>query len=269
MSTLDPRELLACADRAARAGGEVVRRYFGRLEAVREKSPGDWVSEADLTSEQVIRDLLVRETDLPVFGEEAGGEEFDTGWLVDPLDGTANFLHGYPWWSISIAAAIDGELVAGTVWHVPARRRYTAWQGGGAWCGPERLRVSNIDDPAASLLGTGFPFKAPLLLPPYLKGFERVTPLTSGVRRAGSAALDLADVAQGRFEAFWELVLAPWDIAAGIVLVREAGGIVTDLGGAPAGPRHGGIVAGNPRMHEWLLGQIQDARWAMGDGSVQ
>jgi myo-inositol-1(or 4)-monophosphatase len=263
--THDAQRLARLAERAAARAGCYLQTAI-RPEAAQWTSKGhhDFVTEIDRTAERAItEDLLRAEPDARIMGEEYSPDGVDFRglvWVVDPLDGTANYLHRYPWWSVSIAAAIDGELVAGTVWHVPAARRYTAWKGGGAWCGAERLRVSSITEAAPSLLGTGFPFKAPELLPRYVEQFARLTPQASGIRRAGSAALDLADVAQGRLDAFWELVLAPWDIAAGIVLVREAGGVVTDLAGNPAGPRHGGIVAGNPRMHEWMMGQLQNDR---------
>ena len=152
-------------------------------------------------------------------------------WVVDPLDGTTNFLHGHPSWCVSIGAAVDGELVAGTVFHVPGHRRYTAWQGGGAWAGEERLRVSTIRVPVPCpdrhrLSRSSTPT---LIAPVPAPAGRASSPATTGVRRGGAAALDLVDVALGRFDAFWELMLAPWDMAAGIVLVREAGGVVTDL----------------------------------------
>ena len=174
-------------------------------------------------------------------------------WVVDPLDGTANYLHRYPQYAVSIAALADGKLVAGVVLDVVRNLVYRAWAGGGAWCGDERLAVSEVTDPSLSLIGTGFPFRVPHLLPRYLRHFAAVTAATSGIRRAGSASLDLVDVARGRFEAFWELDLAPWDLAAGVLLVREAGGIVTDVDGSPDVVRQGSVVAGNPAMHAWLL----------------
>lgn len=224
------------------------------------KGHHDFVSDVDRTAERRIHDdLLSAEPDSRVLGEELSPEGASIDglvWVVDPLDGTTNFLHGYPWWSVSIAAVIDGEVVAGTVFDVPTHRRYTAWQGGGSWCGPNRIAVSTVTDPGLALLGTGFPFKTPEDLPPYLDQLTRILPATAGVRRAGSAAIDLATVAAGQFDGFWELTLAPWDKAAGIILIREAGGVVTDLKGAPARAEHGGVVAGNPRMHEWLMRQI-------------
>lgn len=225
------------------------------------KGHHDFVTTVDRETEHRIRETLLRaEPDSRVMGEELTPDDPDIAglvWVVDPLDGTANYLHDYPSWAVSIAAAIDGALVAGTVLHVAAHRRYTAWRGGGAWAGPRRLRVSEITDPALAMLGTGFPFKKPELLPRYNRMLERVLPHTSGVRRAGAAALDLADVAQGRFEGFWELVLAPWDMAAGLVLIEEAGGRASDLSGQPLGVRHSPVVAGNPAIWEWLLRTLE------------
>ncbi|MGH7584498.1 MAG: inositol monophosphatase family protein [Gemmatimonadales bacterium] len=220
------------------------------------KRPQDFVTAIDRGSEERIRDDLLRAfPDARILGEELSPDAADWRglvWVVDPLDGTTNYLHGYPWWSVSIAAVVDGEITAGTVWHVYTSRRYSAWRGGGAWSGPERLAVSTIADPALALIGTGFPFKTPEDLAAYLPQLDRVARAAAGVRRAGSAALDLAAVACGQFDGFWELTLAPWDKAAGIILIREAGGVITELDGTPAKARHGGVVAGNPRMHECL-----------------
>jgi myo-inositol-1(or 4)-monophosphatase len=174
-------------------------------------------------------------------------------WVVDPLDGTTNYLHGYPQYAVSIAALLDGELAAGVVLDVARNVLYSATAGGGAWCGSSRLAVSSIADPRLALIGTGFPFRTPHLVPRYLRQFCAVHDAASGIRRAGSAALDLADVAQGHFEGFWELDLAAWDVAAGVLLVREAGGVVTDLEGSPDVVCRGAKVAGNPAIHGWLL----------------
>jgi myo-inositol-1(or 4)-monophosphatase len=225
------------------------------------KGHHDFVTDVDHTAERRIRDdLLAAEPESRVLGEELspdGASVDGLVWVVDPLDGTTNFLHGYPWWSVSIAAVLDGEILAGCVFNVPTHRRYTAWKGGGSWCGPDRLAVSTVTDPGHALLGTGFPFKTPDDIPAYLDQLRRILPATAGVRRAGSAAIDLATVAAGQFDGFWELTLAPWDKAAGIILIREAGGVVTDLEGKPARAEHGGVVAGNPRMHEWLMEQVK------------
>jgi myo-inositol-1(or 4)-monophosphatase len=224
------------------------------------KGHNDWVTEVDQGTERIIREVLLAGAP----GSMVVGEELNPGavgdglaWIVDPLDGTTNFLHGYPQYAVSIAAARDGVLEAAVVLDVPRECCYGAARGQGAWLGSTRLSVSAISDPARALLGTGYPFKHLDELERYLDQFRRILPATSGVRRAGSAALDLADVAAGRLDGFWELMLAPWDTAAGILLVREAGGIVTDLDGNDAGLEHTGIVAGNPALHRWLLDKVR------------
>jgi myo-inositol-1(or 4)-monophosphatase len=148
---------------------------------------------------------------------------------------------------------LDGVLEAAVVLDVPRNLSYIASRGGGAWAGDRRLQVSRIQDPAFALIGTGFPFKDESRLEEYLHQLGRVTAIASGVRRPGSAALDLADVAIGRCEGFWEQHLSAWDIAGGCLLIREAGGKVTDLKGRDIGIEHTGVVAGNPAIHEWLL----------------
>ena len=153
----------------------------------------------------------------------------------------------------------DGRLAAGVVHNAVTGEVCTAAEGQGAWCGAERLAVSTIAEPARALIGTGIPFKRPEEIPTYLPQLDRVIRRTAGVRRAGSAALDLVDVARGRFDAFWELSLAPWDVAAGLLLVREAGGLATDLQGTSAPVAHGPLVAGNPALHAWLLQQLAAA----------
>ncbi|MBI3081958.1 MAG: inositol monophosphatase, partial [Gemmatimonadetes bacterium] len=224
----------------------------------------DYVTEVDRASEQLIAEALTR----AVPGSEVLGEELSPQrarraqsptlpsqllWVVDPLDGTTNYLHGYPQYAVSIAALVDGQLVAGVVLDVERNLVYHATAGGGAWCDGERLAVSGVTEPSLSLIGTGFPFRSPHLLPRYLRHFTAISAATAGIRRAGSAALDLVDVARGRFEGFWELDLAAWDVAAGTLIVREAGGIVTDLAGSPDVVCQGSKVAGNPAIHAWLL----------------
>jgi myo-inositol-1(or 4)-monophosphatase len=172
---------------------------------------------------------------------------------VDPLDGTTNFLHRFPYYAVSIGAVVDREPVAAVVQHVPPGTRYCAVKGGGAWQDGTPLHVSAVREPRQALIGTGFPFKYVEQLPRYQAQFAAVLWSAAGVRRPGSAALDLCDVAAGRFDGFWELILAPWDVAAGTLIVREAGGIVTGLDGTMDVIRHGSIVAGNPVIHAWLL----------------
>jgi myo-inositol-1(or 4)-monophosphatase len=220
------------------------------------KGARDFVTEVDRTAERLITDvLLAAEPGSRIVGEELSPEVVRDGlvWIVDPLDGTTNFLHGFPSYAISIAAAVDGELQAAVVQQVPRQETYTAARGAGAWHGERRLSVSAIQDPSFALIGTGFPFKDTTSLGEYVSQFARVAAQTSGIRRPGSAALDLVDVAAGRFDGFWEQRLSAWDVAAGVLLVREAGGKVTDFAGRAIGAEHGPVIAGNPAIHEWLL----------------
>ena len=227
------------------------------------KGRHDFVTDVDRAAEQIIADvLLAGEPGSHILGEELSPDAAGTGglvWVVDPLDGTTNFLHGLPWYAVSIAAAVDGVLEAGVIVNVPAAQRFEARRGGGAWHGGRRLAVSAIADPAFALIGTGFPFRDVSTLDEYVGQFERIAAGTSGIRRPGAAALDLVDVASGRFEGFWEQRLAAWDVAAGTLLVREAGGRVTDFAGRDLGVGAGAVVAGNPAIHAWLLGEISQA----------
>jgi myo-inositol-1(or 4)-monophosphatase len=232
------------------------------------KGPSDFVSAADRRSEELIRDILQNaEPASTIMGEELSPDTVDRGlvWIVDPIDGTTNFLHGFPVYSVSIAASVDGVLEAGVVLWVETNQLFHAARGHGAFEGVTRLRVSTIGDPKHALIGTGFPFKHPAMIPAYQAQFRNVLLGSSGIRRAGSAALDLCWVAAGVFDGFWEMVLAPWDMAAGLLLVREAGGVVTDLEGREVGPMHGPLVAGNPGVHAWLLDTLTEGRWT-GDG---
>ena len=250
-------DLLESAQRAARLAAAYLR---SALPPAQDhwtvKGQNDFVTEVDRHAEEIIRgSLLIDTPDARVIGEELGSELVTGGlvWIVDPLDGTTNFLHQYPSCAVSIAAAVDGRLEAGVVLRLEPDWCYSAVRGRGAWHGNTRLAVSTIATPAHALIGTGFPFKQPELLPEYQQQFARIMTATSGIRRAGSAALDLADVAAGRFDGFWELVLAPWDVAAGILLVREAGGVATDLAGRERDLGHGPVAAGNPAIHRWLV----------------
>jgi myo-inositol-1(or 4)-monophosphatase len=265
-TTHDRRALLATCVAAAVKGAEAVRSHAKDLSSLQweEKARADYVSAADRDSENAIRDLVLsRHRDANILGEELSPEVAADAvtrglvFVVDPLDGTTNFLHGFPWYAVSIAAVIDGAPVTGVVLNVANGELFTAVEGGGARQNGQPIRVSKIEQPIRSLVGTGFPFKYGDQVDEYLRGFGEAMRQTAGVRRAGAASLDLADVACGRYEAFWELMLAPWDIAAGILLVREAAGVVTDLTGAPAPVAHTGIVAGNAKMHAWLLEMLR------------
>jgi len=260
MSALDYRDLLACGDRAARAGGEIVRHYFRRLEGVREKAPGDWVSEADLASEQAIRDLLTRESGLPVFGEEAGGDDFDTGWLVDPLDGTSNFLHGFDAVGVSVGLIADGVPVVGVV-HAPLLdRTFSAAQGVGAFRDDKPMHVS-ARRPEQAIVATGFPFRHKDVLPRYERALGAALRDFEDLRRPGAASLDLCWTAEGVFDGYFELSLGPWDVAAGGIIVREAGGVVTDWDGDDrAWLRSGNVLAGPLPVHAELLRIAHETR---------
>jgi len=228
-----------------------------------EKGRHDFVTETDRGAERLISAVLTR--DVPgstVVGEElspAAARSNDVVWIVDPLDGTTNFLHGYPQYAVSIGCVVRGVLSAGVIHDVARDVVYWGAAGHGAWQGERRLAVSTLTEPKHALIGTGFPFKQLDGVERYLRQLAAVMAASSGIRRAGSAALDLVDVASGQFDAFWELTLAPWDVAAGVVLVREAGGSVTTLDGSDDVLQHGSIVAGNRAMHRWMLEVLRSA----------
>ncbi len=260
MSALD---LLHLATRAATRAGD----YLAGAERPADpvgwslKGSRDFVTEVDRTAERLITELLLEaEPGSQLVGEELAPEVVTNGlvWIVDPLDGTTNFLHGVASYAVSIAAAVDGVLQAGVVLDVPRKLTYSASIGAGAWLGERRLRVSAIDNPEFALIGTGFPFRSMEGLEEYQRQFALVASATSGIRRPGAAALDLADVAAGRFDGFWEQRLSAWDIAAGALLIREAGGIVTDFKDRHIGIEHSGVVAGNPAIHAWLIKTLDD-----------
>lgn len=227
------------------------------------KSEFDFVTDVDRAAEGAISDIILqRHPDARMRGEELSPTMADTSGLVfvaDPLDGTTNFLHGVPQYAVSIAAQVDGELSAAAVVNVPSGELFTAAKGSGTRLNGQPVTVSTITDPKRALVATGFPFKGGEYVDEYLRMLPRIMRETSGIRRFGAASLDLAWVAAGRFEGFWEITLAPWDIAAGILLIREAGGVVTDLAGAPIQVAHTGLVTGNPAMHAWLLEAIRSS----------
>jgi myo-inositol-1(or 4)-monophosphatase len=246
---------------AARAGDFIRERAANRREIHwEEKARADFVSDVDRSAEQAIAAVIGgRHADARVLGEELSPATSDRSGLVfvvDPLDGTTNFLHGVPWYAVSIAALVDDDILAGAVLNAATGELFTATAGGGARANGQPIHVSPITDPMRSLVGTGFPFKDGARVDDYLRMLGPIMRGTAGIRRPGAAALDLADVACGRFEAFWELMLAPWDIAAGILLVREAGGVITDLAGSACPVAHTGVVAGNTTMHAWLLERV-------------
>jgi len=254
-------DLVKLAERAALRAADYVRSAVRpAVHTWTEKSQHDFVTEVDRAAEGLIAEvIMLAEPDSVIVGEELSPKRTARGelvWIVDPLDGTTNFLHGYPQYAVSIACLVEGKLAAGVIHDVCRKRTYRAIRGGGAFEEDARLGVSAVTDPRHALIGTGFPFKALNLLHIYLSQFTAVSGAASGIRRAGAAALDLADVAAGRLDGFWELQLASWDIAAGTLLIREAGGIVTRPDGAAdvlSSQSNGSIVAGNAAIHRWLI----------------
>jgi myo-inositol-1(or 4)-monophosphatase len=258
--------LLAIAVDAAADAARLIQSSIGTRGALvwEEKGTADFVTEADRAAESaIVRLITSRCPEATIIGEELSPEtaisSAGISFVVDPLDGTTNFLHGYPEFAVSIGVMIDSDLVAGVVRNLTKNETFTAVRNGGAFLNGERISVSRQTDPARALIGTGFPFKRHDLLERYARQFVEVSRHTAGVRRAGSASLDLSNVACGRFDAFWELVLAPWDIAAGVLIVREAGGVVTDMSGNTKPIAHGAVVAGNPHLHPWLLRVVREA----------
>jgi myo-inositol-1(or 4)-monophosphatase len=255
----DARALLATCVAAAARGADVVRKGAERRASLVWETKGfnDFVSEIDRASEATIAEIVAgRHPDATLVAEEGSPNLSRSHGLVfvaDPLDGTTNFLHDFPSYAVSVAGAVDGRLEVASIVNVATGDTYTASRGGGAWQGERRLVVSAIQDPAFALIGTGFPFKDTSRIEEYLEQFRRIAGQTSGIRRPGAAALDLADVAAGRFDGFWEQHLSAWDIAAGILLIREADGVVTDFSGRDVGVEHTGLVAGNTVIHPWLL----------------
>lgn len=254
--------LLREIEAAARDAATFVREQDGTRETLAWdlKGDSDFVSAVDRGAEAIIRHALAPVgRDVTFIGEETAPEaQVGAGitFIVDPLDGTTNYLHGFPAYAVSIAAMVDGVLAAAVVLDIPRNECFTAVRDGGAFRDGRPMRVSGISDPTLALIATGIPFRKPEQIARYMSQLPKVLATTSGIRRAGSAAIDLAHVACGRVDAFWELRLAPWDVAAGILLVREAGGVVTDFDGTPSTPAFSGYVAGNPDMHRWLLNTV-------------
>jgi myo-inositol-1(or 4)-monophosphatase len=252
---------------AARAGAAVVAARARDLDGLtwEVKSPADFVSHVDRDAEAALAAVVAAVLPSAVLLAEEMTPDTDISRgiavVADPLDGTTNFLHGFPWYATSVGILVDGDLAAGAIVNAATGETFVAARGLGAHrvlpSGEySPIVVSPIDEPMRALIGTGFPFKHTGHLARYQPQFAAVAASTAGMRRAGAAALDLCDVACGRFQGFWELELAPWDVAAGILLVREAGGRVTDFDGRDVGVVHGPIVASNTVMHEWLLGVL-------------
>ncbi len=254
---------LTIAKRAALSAGKTLLRYFERFDrlTVNTKSYNDFVSEADVQAEQEIITILRRiYPNHSILAEESGysaGADADYQWIIDPLDGTTNYLHGLPHFAVSIAFQEKGRLETSVVYDPIRQELFTASRGRGAQLNDRRIRVRTVASLDAALLGTGFPIRYPQHIPAYLNMFGGIFTRCSELRRAGSAALDLAYVASGRLDGFWELGLNAWDIAAGVLLIQEAGGLVGDFGGGYEFLQTGNIVAGNAKIFKALLQNIQ------------
>lgn len=254
--------MLTMAVRAARAAGTVISRATDHVAdlTIESKQRNDFVSEVDRQAEQAIIDILKRAyPDHQFLGEESGDSgqaESPYRWIIDPLDGTTNFLHGLPHYSVSIALEYQGRLELGVIYNPSNQELYTTERGGGAFLNNRRLRVAGLRNLEGALLGTGFPFRPEQDVDAYLKTFRALHGPLSGIRRAGSAALDLAYVAAGRLDGYWEFGLKPWDIAAGVLLVREAGGVVVDFAGKEDFMRSGNLIAANPKITHAMLKAI-------------
>ena len=256
---------LNIAVKAARRAATVINRASTQLDllTVQSKSPNDFVTEVDRAAEQAIIEVL-RDA-FPghgILAEESGesGPESEFTWIIDPLDGTTNFIHGLPQYAVSIAQTKNGVLEHAVVYDPNTNEMFTASRGAGAFLNDRRIRVSRRTRLNEALIGTGFPFRRFDHVDAYLAMFKELTQKTAGIRRPGAAALDLAYVAAGRLDGFWEMGLSPWDMAAGVLLIQEAGGLVSDLSGEGNHLTTGNVVAGTPKIFGQLLPIIQSYR---------
>ncbi len=249
--------------KAARKAGRALVKDFREVEnlQVSVKGAGDFVSKADIGAEKIIKDDLMGAR--PTYGwlAEEGGEEEGQDptrrWIVDPLDGTTNFLHGLPHWAVSIALEHKGEIVAGVVFDPAKDEMFFAEKGTGAWMNESRLRVSGRHRMIESIFATGLPFGGRADLPETLKDLGRLLPVCAGVRRWGAASLDLAYVASGRYDGFWERRLKPWDVAAGMLIVKEAGGLVEAIRPERNILEHGEIICSNEPIYSTFAKTIR------------
>jgi len=249
--------LLNVAVMAARRAGNSLMRNLVKLDTltVETKGRNDYVSEADRAAEQeVIETIHKHYPDHAILAEESGASgDSDTVWIIDPLDGTTNFLHGFPVFAVSVGVRVRGRMEHGVVYDPVRQELFTASRGAGAQLDGRRIRVSGQSNLERALVGTGFPFRhADYEMEPYLKMLGKILRNTSGVRRPGAAALDLCYVAAGRLDGFWEAGLSAWDLAAGGLIIREAGGIISGLDGSENYLETGHVLAGTPKIYAGL-----------------
>lgn len=252
--------MMNIAVRAARAAGNVIIRQIDHVQdlPVSEKSRNDFVTEVDRQAEAVIIDTILKSyPDHAILAEESGNQgSGEYVWIIDPLDGTTNFLHGFPQYAVSIALQYRGLLNQAVIYDPLRQELFTASRGDGAYLNDRRIRVSNRKHLDGALLGTGFPFKEGARIDQYLETFRTLFPRTAGIRRAGAASLDLAYVACGRLDGFWEFGLKPWDMAAGVLLIEEAGGMISDFKGGNLYLQNGDIIAGSPKIFTEIISSI-------------
>lgn len=257
---MQPLENIAVT--AARAAGNYIMRNLERADTLKvdRKARNDFVSEVDRGAEaEIVQVIRKAHPDHAILAEEGGASgSHDYTWIVDPLDGTTNFLHRFPHFCVSIGVALKGKLILGVIYAPCTQDLYVAQRGGGAVLNSRKIRVSKTQFLEESLIGTGVPIRA-ANLDAYLPQLRGIVEKTAGIRRAGAAALDLAYVAAGRLDAFWELNLKPWDMAAGILMVEEAGGVVSELYGLDDPMKSGNILVANPKLHPQLAELIKIA----------
>ncbi len=244
--------MLNIAIQAARSASKIIMRFVDHLDTVgiNEKGRNDIVTEVDhLAEQEIINHIRKAYPNHSILAEETGYQEGDDFcWIIDPLDGTANYVHGFPHYAISIALKRHNQLLLGVIYDPIRNELFSAVRGDGAYLDNRRIRVSQCKKLEYALIGTGFPFRDIHHFKPYLRMFESLFPKTSGIRRAGAASLGLAYVAAGRLEGYWESSIKEWDMAAGIMLIQEAGGLVSDFQGEDQYFDSGNIIAGNPRI---------------------
>lgn len=252
--------MLTIATRAARNAGDIIIRSSDNIGKLRinQKGRNDFASEVDQKAEQeIIRTILKAYPDHAILAEESGAQgQSNYLWIIDPLDGTTNFLHGFPQYAVSIALKHKNHIEIAVVYDPLKDELFSAERGGGAMLNNRKIRVTQQNSLKGSLLGTGFPFKRQQHLDAYLAMFRALFTDSAGIRRAGAAALDLAYVAAGRMDGYWEIGLHPWDMAAGILLIREAGGVITDFSFNDQYLSSGNVIAGNPHMHQAMFQAI-------------
>jgi myo-inositol-1(or 4)-monophosphatase len=256
--------------KAARRASQIINRASQDVEHLKitKKQQSDFVTEVDKAAEAAIIDVL-REAypEYGILAEESGltaGTDADSEyqWIIDPLDGTTNFIHGFPQYAVSIALAHKGQLIEAVIYDTLRNEMFTASKGGGAFLNERRIRVTKCLKLEDALIGTGFPYRTFTHVDAYMGIFKELSQRTAGIRRPGAASLDLAYVACGRLDGFWEFGLCPWDMAAGCLLISEAGGLVSDLSGGESYMKSGNLIAGTPKVFAQLLQVVETHRTA-------